>query len=121
MEMIQAPTDTKAIKEHRCNFCYQKILTGSIYVKSVWKADSIYAWKTHNHCADIATKLKMYEDSDDGVDSDAFSEHIKNEYQNIIMQINPNAKDIVFPKFLERLYFVCKNYEIEIDNLTQKP
>ena len=117
MEMIQAPTKTKAIKEHRCNFCYQKILKGSIYVKSVWKADSIYAWKTHNHCADIATKLKMYEDSDDGVDSDAFSEHIKNEYQNIIMQINPNAKDIVYPKALERLSFVCNHHGIIITTI----
>ena len=58
----------------------------------------------------------MYEDSDEGVDSDAFSEHVKNEYQNIIMQINPNAKDIVYPKFLERLSFVCNHHGIEITN-----
>ena len=116
MEMIQAPTDTKAIKEHRCNFCYQKILTGSIYVKSVWKVDSVYAWKTHKHCADIATKLKMYEDSDEGVDSDAFSEHIKNEYQNIVMKTAPNCKDIIYPKALERLSFVCDHHGIAITN-----
>ena len=116
MEMIQSPTETKAIKEHRCNFCYQKILTGSIYVKSVWKVDSVYAWKTHKHCADIATKLKMYEDSDEGVDSDAFSEHIKNEYQNIIMKPAPNGKDIIYPKALERLSFVCNHHGIKITN-----
>jgi len=114
MEMIQAPTETKAIKEHRCNFCYQKILKGNIYVKSVWKADDLYAWKTHKHCDEIATKLKMYEDSDEGVDSDAFNEHIKNEYQNIIMKTVPNWQDIIYPKSLERLFFVCKYYGIEI-------
>ena len=114
MEMIQAPTETKAIKEHSCNFCYQKILKGSIYVKSVWKQDEVYAWKTHKHCADIATKLKMYEDSDEGVDSDAFSEHIKNEYQNIIMKTAPNGKDIIYPKALERLSFVCNHHGITI-------
>ncbi len=63
METIQYPSKTKASKEHRCDFCAQKINKGEDYLNSIHKNDGeIYAWKTHQYCSDLADRLDMYED-----------------------------------------------------------
>jgi len=86
METISYPTDVKAIKEHRCDFCGGRIPKGDTYTKSTHKGDGdIYDWKTHKHCADIATRLKMYDDCDEGLTADGFQESIRNEYYELIL------------------------------------
>jgi len=115
METIQSPTETKAIKDHKCDFCLGKIEKGSKYIKSVHKYDDIYSWKTHKQCSEIASKLKMYDHCDEGVTTDYFIETIKDEYSNL-MSNNQNekyeSKDFVLPNFEGQLQFVISHYGV---------
>ena len=115
METIEAPTKTKAIKDHRCDFCNAIIPKGSTYIRSVHKFDIVYACKTHEHCAEIATKLRMYESCDEGVDADAFCECINDEHQELMNRLYPDeahVKHSEFAKFNERLSFVLEQHGI---------
>lgn len=77
METLTYQHEVKAKKEHSCNFCGFKINVGEAYMKSTHKFDGdVYDWKTHKHCAEIAGRLKMYDDADEGVTGDAFCETI---------------------------------------------
>lgn len=47
IETITYPKETKAKKEHSCNFCLDKIKVDEIYIKSTYVFDGqIYDWKT---------------------------------------------------------------------------
>ena len=68
METLAYPKEVKARKEHRCDFCNQKLMVGTIYMKSTHVLDGrIYDWKTHNYCNKISHRLDMYEYCDEGV------------------------------------------------------
>lgn len=104
-------TTPKARKEHQCNFCSGKIGVGETYKHqvNVYEGD-IYQWKTHTRCSEITSKLKMYEDADEGVCDQMFSEYINHEYGEL------KDREVVvgiFEKttFQERLDFVC-NYHL---------
>lgn len=116
METIIYPTKTKAIKQHQCMFCLQPINKGVAYLKSTHKLDSqIYTWKTHEHCSEIAHKLNMWDDVDEGVDSDTFIEFINSEYNNIMSKTQSEiweSKDFVMPKFNARLSFVMEHHHV---------
>lgn len=57
METLTYPKETKAIKEHICNFCNSRIPKGDTYFKSTHKFDGmVYDWKSHKHCSEIADK-----------------------------------------------------------------
>lgn len=69
----------KARKIHKCNFCLQAIEKGIVYHNQVNIYDGeLYEWKTHSKCSEVADKLKMFDDADEGVGSDDFWEHINN-------------------------------------------
>jgi hypothetical protein len=84
METILDPNPTKARKTHRCDFCQYLINTGDTYLRSTHVAfGDIYTWKSHQQCDDIAVKLNMFEDCDEGLTSDDFIQYIISEYDNL--------------------------------------
>jgi hypothetical protein len=96
----------KARKEHVCDWCCEMIEIGQMYQKQVLKTDFIYDWRNHIFCEEIAQKLKMFDDVDEGLSSDDFLENIKNEYIKIMSnECNNNyeLKDYKTPKFQEQL------------------
>lgn len=106
MEIIQRPTETKAIKNHQCNYCLQQIEKGTKYQKSVLKYDYIYTWKNHIHCQEIAEKLNMFDEcGDEGLTTDDFLEYINCAYGEII-------EDDVSRNFADRLKYVLDKYNI---------
>ena len=75
METIRQAHETKAIKQHVCDFCSEKIQIGETYFSSTHTHDgTIYDWKTHKGCNFIANKLDMYDNCDDGLTGDDFME-----------------------------------------------
>jgi hypothetical protein len=86
MTTITYPTDIKANKEHRCCFCGEMIRAGETYRKSTHEQDgSLYDWKTHKHCAELATRMKMYDDCDEGVSEEDFTESVREKYFDIVL------------------------------------
>lgn len=105
MTVLQYPTRTKAKKTHTCNLCLHKIEIGSLYMKSSYKEDVVYTWKTHTWCQEIAEKLKMHKDRE-GVGSNEFTNDIHEEYSNLTPIIGN-------PKFNEILQCVLNHHSIK--------
>lgn len=90
METLSHPTETKAIKEHRCSFCNQKIVVGEKYLRSTHVHDGgIYNWKSHKHCSKLAERLNMYAECDEGLTSDDFMEIVGDTHQDILSKKIP--------------------------------
>jgi hypothetical protein len=86
METLSYPKEVKANKEHRCDFCCDKIRENEKYITSTYKQyGQVYTWKSHTYCSDIASRLKMYEDCDEGVTADDFQETIHSKYFDLIL------------------------------------
>ena len=97
----------KARKTHVCNFCLGEISSGEIYEHQVNVYDGeFWIWKSHIRCSDIASKLKMYEDSIDGVTHDIFIETINDCYE----VLKKESIGFTHQPFSERLEFVCNNF-----------
>lgn len=121
METLTQPKETKAIKAHTCNFCSYKILKGDTYIKSTHIYDGqIYDWKTHKYCAEIATRLKMYDHCDEGLTQDDFMETIHCEHNNLMIKLLPekelqNYSDIIQQlrrvNFRDKLWYVIRYYK----------
>jgi hypothetical protein len=108
METIVEQTKRKARKRHSCDMCWCPIEAGSIYLYSVYKHDEIYTWKMHQHCQDIAEKLKMYDETyGEGLDSNMFNEFINDEYYNL----TKNSDDEI--TWSEKIDFVLEHYGIK--------
>ena len=104
METISYPKQTKARKEHRCNFCACRIPKGDTYVKSTHAYEgSIYDWKTHTHCSEIASRLKMYDHCDEGLTQDDFMETIHSEHDDILCSIIPDDQVQKFSDIIRQL------------------
>ena len=57
----------KANKAHICDFCNTKINKGERYHIQTNVADNdIWTWKSHISCKEIARKLKMFDECDEG-------------------------------------------------------
>ena len=67
----------------------------------------LYIWKSHLHCTEIASKLKMYDDCDEGVNESDFCDAINEEYNDLMIN---NEKDDIVRTFLQRLHYVCKHH-----------
>mgnify|MGYP006784108041 FL=1 len=124
METLKNPTETKAIKEHNCSFCGEKIPKGALYEKSTHKNDGdIYDWKSHKHCSDLSKRLKMNESAMDsgyeGVSGDFFMETIDCEHDDLLLKQLPkndinNYSDIIEQfkkvKWRDKFWFVIRYY-----------
>lgn len=127
METISDQKEVKANKDHRCDFCYERIRQGEIYVTSTHKQDgTIYNWKTHTHCSVIASRLKMYDDRDEGLSADGFQESIHSEYLDLHItkfseQDAQKYSDIIQQlrrvRFEDKLMYVIRHYNF-IDKTT---
>lgn len=105
----------KARKQHKCDFCGLPIQIGETYELQINSSEgTLYSWKSHLSCNEIAGKLDMYDYCDDGLDGEGFKENIRTEYQ-YIMQSKFNeiyeSKDFSFPTFSEQLDFVKKHHD----------
>lgn len=109
METI-ASRKQKAIKDHKCDWCNLPIKKGEVYNYSVYKADNdLYVWKNHISCAEIAEKLKMFEDVwDKGLTGEDFQECIENEYSKLMMITD--GDDDESPPFEYKLNFVKNKF-----------
>lgn len=120
VETLSGPTETKANKEHRCSFCAEKITVGEIYIKSTHKHDGeVYDWKAHKHCSDIAARLKMYDDAEDGVTDDHFQETIHCEHDDLLIKMfseedvkkySDVIQQIRHVRFKDKLRYVIRHY-----------
>lgn len=123
IETLKSQTEVKANKEHRCNFCGNKISIGELYIKSTHIGDGdLYDWKTHWYCNELANKLKMYEDADDGVTDEMFQETIHTTHDDLLISMFPKEdtkkySDVIqqlrHVKFRDKLFYVIRKLEIK--------
>ena len=83
-----------ARKEHECDFCGFKIEKGEKYdwSKNVYDG-MLYEWKSHLSCLELASKLNMFEECDEGVTSEDFYEFVEQEYPGTVIGLK--AKDVL--------------------------
>jgi hypothetical protein len=120
METISYQKEVKANKDHRCNFCGEKIRKDETYLTSTHKQDgSVYDWKTHKHCSEIANRLNMYEDCDEGLTEDGFQETIHCVHDDLLITLIPNEdrdkytqiiQQLRYVQFRQKLSFVIRHY-----------
>lgn len=120
METLSYQKEVKASREHRCNFCGEKIQVGEKYITSTHKYEgSIYDWKTHKYCADLASRLKMYENADEGVTEEDFQETIHSTHDDLLINMFPKDEikkysDVIqqlrHVKFRDKLFYVICHY-----------
>lgn len=80
-----ASNKRKASKEHKCDYCNYSIVIGEIYTNATCKMENtIYTWKNHLKCADVAHKYNWFDDCNDGLDSEAFKESVSCQYSDIM-------------------------------------
>ena len=93
-----------AKKEHKCDLCGFKIEVGEKYdwQKNVFDGD-LYEFKMHLSCLELAQKLNMFEDCDDGLTGYDFAEFVAQEYPTSIPGL----------KFREVLDFVKNKHNIK--------
>lgn len=115
IETISYQKEIKAIKEHRCNFCSDKIRVGEKYTKSTHKCDgALYDWKLHKSCDAIAVELKMYEfDTDYGLTGDDFMEIISSEYYSLLLDTVPNEERKKYDEILSQIRYVAFRYKLQ--------
>lgn len=112
---------TKARKEHRCNFCNYKIRVGETYEKATYAYDGrVYDWKTHNRCSKLANRLNLYDDVDEGVTMDYFMDAVSETYKDIWIDKIPKdlrselsdlMRQLEYVNFYTKLWFVIRHYK----------
>lgn len=109
METIRYQTETKAKRDHLCDFCGQKIRQGEKYMKSTHKQDGdIYDWKTHDWCQKLSHQMEMYDDAPDGVSQDMFVEYVSDAHDDILINQLPNSETGQFSDVIKQLK--CVNW-----------
>ena len=74
-----------AKKEHRCDLCVFNIVAGEKYDWQKNVSDGmLYEFKMHLSCLELASKLNMFEECDDGLTRDDFIEFVAQEYPSNI-------------------------------------
>lgn len=123
METISSQKEVTANKEHRCDFCCEKIRQGEKYITSTHKYDGqVYDWKTHIHCNNIADRLRMYDhcqDDDTGVTEEYFQTEINEVHDDLLIAMIPaesikDCSDIIQQlrrvRFKDKLSYVIRYY-----------
>lgn len=117
METIST-TKQKARKEHKCNWCNCKIQVGEIYTRQFNKQDGdTYAWKTHIHCEEIASKLKMFDYAEEGLNEELFQESIREGFVKLMEHHQSevfNYEFYQYPVFGQQLDYVLEMHKITI-------
>jgi len=127
MQTLKYSTESKAQKDHVCNFCGGKIFKNEVYLKSTHVGDGqVYDWKAHKYCSMLATKLNMYEDADDGVTQDMFIDAVSYKHDDLLIEMFPKEdvqkySDVIqqlrHVNWRNKLFFVIKHFnKIEKQN-----
>ena len=108
---VLSQKEPKARKKHRCNYCSGVIERGQIYnYAAIEYEGSVYTWKSHQTCLEIAIKLNMFEDSYDGLTQEYFNTFIREEYRDLIRGVELFSRDYVSPPFKEQLDYVLYHH-----------
>ncbi len=121
MNTLSYDKETKARKQHACNFCNERISIGEKYMNSTYIYDNrIYDWKTHKYCSKLADRLKMYDSVyDEGVTMDDFMEIVSDKHVDILTNQLPDKdvrkyNDIISQLtkviFRHKLWFVIRHF-----------
>ena len=93
-----------ANKEHKCDLCGFKI---EVCEKYDWQKNvfdgNLYEFKMHLSCLELASKLNMFEECDDGLTGDDFIEFVEQEYPSSVAGV----------KFSDVLDFVKEKHNIK--------
>lgn len=123
MTTLKKPKETKAKKQHSCNFCGLRIPKGDTYIKSTHVYDgNIYDFKSHTWCSDIAEKLNMYETCqyDEVFTEEDFNYIIRKEYFTIMSgkfseedkkKYSKQIDDFKYVQFKHQLGVVIRHYK----------
>lgn len=66
-----------AKKEHRCMLCGDTIKKGQRYERQTCTDGYMYDFICHDECSEVANKLELYDDCDNGLHEDEFLEAIR--------------------------------------------
>lgn len=78
MVEVISSNDVKARKEHECGLCTEKIQKGETYNNQTCKFEgSIYTFKAHTQCKEIASMLWNYIDPDEGMTDQDFLDGVQ--------------------------------------------
>lgn len=96
MQQLHPPKKTKARKEHKCDLCGLKIDVGVVYLRSTYKTDDFYSFKSHLHCIELIQKLQPTLKNKNEFRTTNFVELIKNKHADF-----SRHKNVEFSKKLE--------------------
>ncbi|MGH1336553.1 MAG: hypothetical protein ACRBFS_10525 [Aureispira sp.] len=113
MTTIQEPTLTTARKVYSCDFCCSEIQRRAPYMRSTYKYDTIYTWRTHEKCYNLSVRLNMYEGMCEGVSADDFESDTKEAYYYMREQLGLECSKDVSTK--EQVDFLTATFD-KIDN-----
>ena len=125
METLQNAKETKARKQHSCNWCYGKIIQGENYMKSTHVNEGeIYDWKAHTYCDKMVGVMNMFEHADiyEGLNGEDFQEIISQKYKDVLIEGMPEdyrvkyielIKQLNYVNFKHRLWTVIRHFNIK--------
>lgn len=121
MEIITNQKVTIAKKSHICDFCGYKIIPKEKYHSSVLVDDSIYTFRTHLNCSELAVKLKMYDEINysEGLTSNDFQEIVHDKYYKLFKTKIPECdnlseilEQISNVNFKQKLGYLIRYYKV---------
>jgi len=114
MGIIKSPTETKARKTYKCDFCSYLIDQGEVYIKSTLACDGeVYNWNTHKDCDEISIILKMYDHCHEGLTQDDFIENIHSEHERLMINLLPENELKKYSDIIEQLGNVIFRTKLE--------
>lgn len=107
--------ESKARKDHICDWCDGEIKIGEIYDSSFHTfCGDAYMWKNHKRCAKVVNKLDMFDESDDGVNNEDFKAYVTDSFVKILEEKeNIIIRYSDLPSFSIQLDYVCNHYKID--------
>lgn len=97
MEVIRQQIVT-ARKDHKCDYCEQKIQKGQKYDYQFCVDGEAYSWKSHLDCNELACALEMFDDGyDDGLTQNDFKTYVCEKWRDM----NGHYPDIPFAQVIE--------------------
>lgn len=113
METISNTKEVKANKDHKCDFCGERIPSGSKYFTSTHKQEGhVYDWKSHPYCSKLASRLNMYEDADEGVSADIFQETISSYHDDALIDLFPKDEINKYSDIIQQIRHVSFHYKL---------
>jgi len=104
----------KARKEHKCEWCCGTISVGEIYERqSIIDDGSVYTWKNHLSCSELASNLKWFDDCDEGLSFEDFKTNVNEVHSDLMSKEQIElyeSEDYLMPSFQEKLQFLKDKY-----------